>query len=173
MLDGRMNLNSLFTASIDEFIPGMKGASLANYTEMKCLTKDGKGQITGAVCFDSLNNKEFTVKAKCVVNCAGVHADIIRSLDKPDVSPRIVPSRGTHLVFKKGILSGVNGVVIPKTKDGRLIYIINYMGHPMAGTTDEMTDATHDCEPTQEEIDFICSELTPYFGDKYDYKGNL
>jgi glycerol-3-phosphate dehydrogenase len=108
-----------------------------------------------------------------VVNCTGVHADLVRAMDKPEVSPRIVPSRGTHLVFKQGALNGVNGVVIPKTKDGRLIYIINYMGHPMAGTTDEMTDATHDCEPTQEEIDFICTELGPYFGEDYDYKGNL
>jgi len=168
-----MNLNSLFTATIDDFIPGMKGATLANYVEMKTLTKGENGKINGAVCVDTVSNKEFTVKAKCVVNCTGVHADLVRAMDKPEVSPRIVPSRGTHLVFKKGALNGVNGVVIPKTKDGRLIYIINYMGHPMAGTTDEMTDATHDCEPTQEEIDFICSELGPYFGEDYDYKGNL
>jgi hypothetical protein len=32
MLDGRMNLNTLFTAAIEDFIPGMKGATLANYT---------------------------------------------------------------------------------------------------------------------------------------------
>jgi hypothetical protein len=43
MLDGRMNLNSLFTAAVEEFIPGMKGATLANYTEMKNLTKDENG----------------------------------------------------------------------------------------------------------------------------------
>ena len=142
----------------------MQGATLANYTEMKSFTKDEHGTITGAVCFDTLNQKQFTVKAKCVVNCAGVHADILRTMDKADVEPRIVPSRGTHLMFKRGLLEGVNGVVIPKTSDGRLLYIINYMGHPMAGTTDDMTETTHDCEPTQKEIDWICDELKPYFG---------
>jgi len=33
MHDSRMNLNTLFTAAVDEFIPGMKGATLANYVE--------------------------------------------------------------------------------------------------------------------------------------------
>jgi len=40
MHDSRMNLNSLFTAAVDDYIPGMKGATLANYVEMKRLLKD-------------------------------------------------------------------------------------------------------------------------------------
>jgi hypothetical protein len=33
MMDTRMNLHALLTASIEGFIPGMKGATLANYVE--------------------------------------------------------------------------------------------------------------------------------------------
>jgi hypothetical protein len=40
MIDSRMNINSLLTASIDKFIPGMKGATLANYVEFKDFIKD-------------------------------------------------------------------------------------------------------------------------------------
>ena len=47
------------------------------------------------------------------------------------------------------------------------------MGHPMVGTTDVKCDVTHYCQPTQQEIDFICEELGPYFGKDYDYKENL
>jgi glycerol-3-phosphate dehydrogenase len=72
-------------------------------------------------------------------------------------------------MFKKGIVPEDTGIIIPKTKDGRLIFIINYLGHPMVGTTDEKCDLTHYCEPSQEEIDFICRELEPYFGKDYDY----
>ena len=36
---------------------------------------------------------------------------------------------------------------------GRIIFMLNYFGHPLAGTTDVMDDKTHYCEPTQEEID--------------------
>ena len=76
-------------------------------------------------------------------------------------------------MFKKGLVPADSGIIIPKTKDGRLIFIINYLGHPMVGTTDVQCDLTHYCEPTQEEIDFICKELEPYFGEDYDFKGNL
>ena len=175
MADSRMNLNTLFTAAIDDFHPGMKGATLANYVEFVDFIKDDKGKITGAMCIDKMekDSKPFPVKAKIVVNCAGVHADELRKKDNPEVENRIVPSRGTHLMFKKGLLKEDQGMIIPETKDGRLIFVINYYGHPMVGTTDEFCDATHHCEPSQEEIDFICEEMKPYFGEDYDYKGNL
>ena len=56
-----------------------------------------------------------------------------------------MPSRGTHLIFKKGLLKENHGIIIPETKDGRLIFVINYFGHPMVGTTDEFCDKTHFC----------------------------
>lgn len=40
MMDTRMNLHALLTASVDGFIPGMKGATLANYVEFQSFTKD-------------------------------------------------------------------------------------------------------------------------------------
>lgn len=43
----------------------------------------------------------------------------------------------------------------------------------MVGTTDVACDPTHTVKPSQEEIDFICGELEPYFGKDYDFKGNL
>ena len=170
-----MNLNSLFTASVDGFIKGQTGATLANYVELKSLIKDESGKIIGGMCVDKMDptGAEFPIKAKVVVNCAGVHADDIRQMDKPEAEKRIVPSRGTHLVFKKGMLKDNHGIIVPETKDGRLIFIINYFGHPMVGTTDEFCDKTHHCEPSKEEIDFIIQELRPFFGEDYDYEGNL
>ena len=116
MHDSRLNLNCLFTAAVDDYIPGMKGATLANYVELKSLIKDDSGKIIGGMCVDKMDpeGKEFLVKAKVVVNCAGVHADEIRKMDKADAENRIVPSRGTHLIFKKGIFTKENtGIIIP------------------------------------------------------------
>ena len=173
MSDSRMNLQALFTSSIDDYIPGMKGATLANYVEMKDFIKDDNGKITGAMCVDKENNTSFKVNAKVVVNCAGVHADEIRIMDDGNVERRIVPSRGTHLIFKKGIFTGTQGMIVPETTDGRLLFVINYYGHPMVGTTDEFCDASHNVEPSQEEIDFICKEIKPFLGEDYDFKNNL
>lgn len=54
-----MNLNCLFTASIEEFYPGMKGATLANYCEFIDYLKNEDGKIFGAKLKDRLTNKEF------------------------------------------------------------------------------------------------------------------
>jgi glycerol-3-phosphate dehydrogenase len=78
MMDGRMTLHALLTSSIDSFIPGMKGATLANYVEFSDFIKNAEGNIEGAVLIDRLTKKQFTVKSRVVVNAAGVHADIIR-----------------------------------------------------------------------------------------------
>lgn len=80
MHDSRMNLNALFTAAVDGYTQGQTGATLANYVEFKSFIKDESGKIVGGMCVDKFDpeGKEFPVKAKVVVNCAGVHADEIR-----------------------------------------------------------------------------------------------
>lgn len=156
MCDARMNIQSLLTASVDKFIPGMKGATLANYVELRALMKDKEGRINGAKLFDTQNNKEFSVKSKVVVNCTGIWADKVRQMDQPDAEPRIVGSRGTHVVFKKHLLPDDYAIINPNTTDGRLLFVITYLGHPMAGTTDVPCPIDDKSEPTQEEIDLIC-----------------
>lgn len=148
MIDSRMALNALLTASIDNFIPGMKGANLLNYTEFVDFLKDDTGKIIGAELHDRLSGEKFKVRARCVVNCAGIHADELRLKDDEKAEPRIVCSRGTHLIFKRGLLPEDSGIIIPKTRDGRILFICNYLGHPMVGTTDEKCEKTHHCEPT-------------------------
>jgi glycerol-3-phosphate dehydrogenase len=148
MMDTRMNLHALLTSSIDGFIPGMKGATLANYVDFQSFTKDPQtGKITGAVLYDKLKQKQYNVKAKVVVNCAGVHADEIRLKDEENAMPRIIGAKGTHLIFKGGMIPNDAGIIIPKTKDGRLIFVINYLGQTMVGTTDEKTPITHTVVP--------------------------
>jgi len=66
-------------------------------------------------------------------------------------------------------LKDYTGIIIPKTSDGRLIFIINYLGHAMVGTTDDKCEITHNVEPTEEDIKFITKELKSIFGEDFDY----
>jgi glycerol-3-phosphate dehydrogenase len=76
----------LLTASIDDFNPGMKGSILANYVEFRNFIKNSEtGKIEGAILFDKIKNKEYKVKSKVVVNCAGIHADELRKKDDASV----------------------------------------------------------------------------------------
>ena len=62
-----------------------------------------------------------------------------------------------------------SGIIIPKTTDGRILFVLNYLGHTMAGTTDDMTDVTHFPEPDQKDVDWIVAEMKNVFGNDFDY----
>lgn len=49
------------------------------------------------------SGKEFTVRAKCVVNATGAFSDHIRQMDNPDVMKIVVPSQGVHVVLPVSI----------------------------------------------------------------------
>lgn len=161
------------TSTIDHYVPGMKGTNIANYIEFVDFIKNADGKIVGAVLYDSLKKKEFKVKSKFVVNCTGIHADELRLKDNPEILKRLTGARGTHLMFQKDLLPENSGIIIPKTKDGRLIFIINYLGHAMVGTTDDKCELTHTPQPLEKDIEFIVSELTAIFGQDFDYKKNM
>jgi glycerol-3-phosphate dehydrogenase len=103
-LDSRQTLHSLLTSSIDNYIPGMKGATLANYVELTDFIKGANGKIEGAVLFDKIKKKEYRVKSKVVVNCTGIFADSVRTKDNSEARPRLMGARGTHIMFPQHIL---------------------------------------------------------------------
>lgn len=88
------------TASIDNYLPGMKGTTLANYMEFRDFIKDPEGKIQGAIIYDKLKKKEYHINSKVVVNCSGIHADVVRMKDNPKAESRMMGSRGSHLMFK-------------------------------------------------------------------------
>ena len=48
-------------------------------------TKTNDGIIDGGKINDTINNKQFTIKAKAVVNATGVFSDTIRNMDNSNV----------------------------------------------------------------------------------------
>jgi glycerol-3-phosphate dehydrogenase len=74
-------------------------------------------------------------------------ADSLRQLDNPEATSRILASRGTHIILKGNLVPEGSGIIIPKTKDGRLLFIVNYFGNTMVGTTDDAQEVSIDCQP--------------------------
>lgn len=72
------------------------------------------------------------------------------------VAPLISPSQGIHLVFDKSYLPGNSAIMVPHTKDGRVMFAIPYLGATLVGTTDTPIDDIP-LEPRAQpgEIDFI------------------
>ncbi|XP_039925977.1 glycerol-3-phosphate dehydrogenase, mitochondrial isoform X2 [Hirundo rustica] len=160
--DARMNLAIALTAA-------RYGAATANYTEVRHLlksadTRSGRQRVCGVRCRDVLTGKEFDVRAKCVINATGPFTDSVRKMDDQEVPNICQPSAGVHIVMP-GYYSPDNmGLLDPATSDGRVIFFLPWEKMTIAGTTDSPTDVTSHPIPTEEDINFILSEVRNYLG---------
>ena len=138
------------------------GATLVNYCAAVSLIKRG-GQVRGAVLRDGETGDEFTVEAKVVVNATGPFCDELRRLDDPEARPIIAPSQGTHLVLPRGFLPGDAAIMVPGTRDGRVMFAIPWLGRTLVGTTDVgIAAATAEPVPRDDEIDFLLETANAY-----------
>lgn len=133
-----------------------------NYVRFDSFIKDGD-RTAGAIISDCETNRTYEIKAKVVINATGVFSDAIRKLDRPQSSRLIAASRGSHIVLPATRIGGSSAMMLPKTRDGRVMFAIPWLGRTLVGTTDIPTD-TMALEPTPsaEEIEFLLSHANEY-----------
>lgn len=139
-----------------------KGAVLLNYAPVRALLKSD-GRVTGVVAEDLETGKELQIKAKVVINATGIFADKIRKMDDPDATPTIAPSQGIHLVLPADFLPGQNALMVPKTDDGRVLFVIPWHRRTLVGTTDTPVESIDfEPRPLEEEIQFLLEHACRY-----------
>jgi glycerol-3-phosphate dehydrogenase len=140
------------------------GAVLVNYCPATGLLRDDEGYINALRARDAETGEDFTLSARIVVNATGVFTDSVRRMADPGADPLIVPSQGIHLVFDRSFLRGDTALMVPRTPDGRVLFVIPWHGHAVAGTTDTPIDfPTLEPRPLEEEIEFILETASRYF----------
>lgn len=103
------------------------------------------------------------LSARVVVNATGPRSDVIRRMSEPEAAARLAPSRGSHIVLPADVLGGQDGLLIPKTDDGRLIFALPWKGGTLIGTTDiAVTNVTDKPEPTSAEIEYLLTHARRY-----------
>ncbi|KIX84781.1 FAD-dependent oxidoreductase [Thermus filiformis] len=152
--DHRLNLALVLSALA-------RGGLALNHAEAVALLQEG-GRVRGAVVRDRLTGKEVEVRARAVVNAAGPLADRVRALLDPGLPPLLTPSSGVHLVLDYPLRAGL---LIPKTRDGRVLFLLPYGGKALLGTTDLPAEATACPLPREEEVAYLLEEIRPYLGD--------
>jgi glycerol-3-phosphate dehydrogenase len=81
----------------------------------------------------------------------------------PAADPLVVTSQGIHLVFDRSFLKGDTALMVPRTSDGRVLFVIPWHDHAVAGTTDTPLDApSFEPRPLDEEIEFILETASRY-----------
>jgi glycerol-3-phosphate dehydrogenase len=123
-----------------------KGAVLINHVETLAFEKNNAGKLCALHVKDSIRNEPYTIKAKQFINATGPFSDSVRQLATPSVLPRMRVSKGVHLLLPKDVIAPDTSILIPKTDDGRVIFIIPYQNRLLVGTTDD------ECELTEKEV---------------------
>ena len=92
---------------------------------------------------DQESNERSVMQARAVLSATG-------AFDPPPLTGRgpdleVIRSKGTHMIVARKVLGlGDQALVLPETDDGRVLYIIPWLGHSMIGTT----DTPYTAEPT-------------------------
>ncbi len=142
------------------------GALLINYCPATGLVHES-GKLVGLRVAEQESGQTLTLRAKCVVNAAGVWVDQLRVLDGQaigrDVQPVVAPSQGVHIVVDRSFLPGDHALLIPKTADGRVLFAVPWLGKTILGTTDTpRSDLAREPLAFREEVDFILGESARY-----------
>ncbi len=140
------------------------GGLALNYCGVSRLLKNSQGKVSGAVLKDAETGAEYDVRAKAVVNATGVFCDSVRRMDEPAVASVVVPSQGSHLVVPRHFLPGDASLLIPHTKDARVLFAVPWHGRLILGTTDVAVPSPEwEPRPQDQEVDFILQTAAQYF----------
>lgn len=145
------------------------GAVVANYSEVIDFQKNEDEKLIAAKVQDSIHHSSFIIKSRLFLNCTGPFSDQIRLLANPELSPRIRPSKGVHVVLPHATLGSDDALLIPKTKDGRVVFAIPFEGELLLGTTDDdYSDLKKEPVLEAAESDFLLETLQPFLKEIID-----
>jgi glycerol-3-phosphate dehydrogenase len=143
-----------------------RGALLVNYCAATGLIHE-QGRLVGLTCEDRETGQAYRLRARCVINAAGVWVDEFRQKDGEAIGratrPMVAPSQGVHIVVDREFLPTDHALLVPKTADGRVLFAVPWLGKTILGTTDTPRhDLAREPDPFKEEVAFILRESARY-----------
>lgn len=138
------------------------GATVANHVKFLDFIKNENGMIMGVKAFDKISERMIEIKCMVVISATGPFTDTIRHKNQNEVASLIKPSFGTHIVIKPGFGPENVGLLDSCSKDGRVVFILPWLGHTLIGSTDVEGTVVERKNPTLEDVDFLLNELKEY-----------
>jgi glycerol-3-phosphate dehydrogenase len=133
------------------------GAAIANYAAVRALVKDGDHVVGARVDADG---EEVEVRARMVVNAAGVWSDDVRALDEGRHPASIRPAKGIHVALPWEKVRNDIAAIVPVSGDSRMIFVVPWGDTTYVGTTDTDYDGPLDDPPcTPADVDYLLAAL--------------
>jgi glycerol-3-phosphate dehydrogenase len=138
------------------------GAQAFNYAEVNGTLRTSKA-ISGVRVRDLLsdNATEVDVKGRIVINASGAWLDRVASrLNDFSRSAQIRTTKGIHICCPPATN---RAVVVFSAVDGRLMFVIPWLGYSWIGTTDtDFGDDPATAHATPEDVDYVLRSVTGY-----------
>ena len=133
------------------------GAVVLNGATVVGFHKDGE-RIDGARV--AVDDQVLDVRARVLVNAAGVWSDDVRALDEGVHPDSIRPAKGVHLTIPWEKVQNDIAVVIPVPKDKRSLFVVPWGDHTYVGTTDtDYRGPIDDPQCTHEDMAYVLRAL--------------
>jgi glycerol-3-phosphate dehydrogenase len=154
MDDARLCLEVIRTAA-------RQRACVANYVEAVAFEQRG-GEIAGIRAVDRMGGGDFSIRARQVLNATGPWVDLVCRLAGDTTGPRLKPTKGVHLVAPDRDWTAAFLLLHPA--DGRVFFVIPWMGKTLIGTTDTLYEDTPDVLfVTSDEVEYLLAGFNHYF----------
>ncbi|MBY0379394.1 MAG: glycerol-3-phosphate dehydrogenase/oxidase [Burkholderiales bacterium] len=160
--DGQFDDTRLLISILRTFL--QLGGCAFNYAEVKQILKDKNHKACGVRVLNTFTNNSTEYLANVVINATGVLTDRLLNIDEPQKNHHnVTAAQGTHLVFEKNIFNSPHALVIPKTIDNRILFVLPWLDKIIVGTTDIIVDKpTIEPIASNNEVDFIIETLQQY-----------
>ena len=136
-------------------------ALVLNHARVERFLRDATGRVTGASVRDLLSGRDLDVHASLTVNATGPWLDFTDSDIRPGKPPLLRLTKGVHLVTPSGTR---NAHVLFSQTDGRLFFVVPWLGYSLVGTTD--TDYRGDpaaAAADEEDVRYLSTEAKRAF----------
>jgi glycerol-3-phosphate dehydrogenase len=155
--DGRMD-DARHTLAVARTAAGY-GAHLVSYAEVTGLRRTGD-QVTGVDAVDRTTGEPFGVRARAVVNAAGVWAADVQAMAGA-ATFQVTPAKGVHLLLPRDAFESDTGI-LARAEDS-VIILRKWFGHWLLGTTDTAYLGDR-AAPTvaAEDVDYLLRNVNRY-----------
>lgn len=123
-----------------------RGAAVSNYAAVRDLASSQ--HTCAAQIEDTITGALFEARARRVVVAAGVWTDRVEAMARDGSTPRLRPSKGVHLMFRKDQIPMDEAAgFIPDADRKRMLFVVPWIDAVIVGTTDTAYsgDIDHPC----------------------------